>query len=209
MWLAKIIGRGIGYVGADRMNRWKISFFVLAGLVAAAFAAVIVLIGSSSDSAPLPEMEASNPADHVLTVRATKEDFEGIANTFIRKAVKGEPLPVTMKVEDDVVLFSEMTVFSYTLPVIMHFDPIVREDGNLILKQSSMEIGQLNIPPETVLKVLRDSVKLPPWMIVRPKEEELFIDLSEIPLSGNLQVKAKTFNLAEDEIILEIIIPKE
>jgi len=191
------------------MNRWKISFFVLAGLVAAAFAAVIVLIGSSAESVPLPEMKVSNPSDHILTVRATKEDFEGIANTFIQKAVKGEPLPVTMKVEDDVVLFSEMTVFSYTLPVIMHFDPVVREDGNLILKQSSMEIGQLNIPPETVLKVLRDSVKLPPWMIVRPKEEELFIDLSEIPLSGDLQVKAKTFNLADDEIILEIIIPKE
>ena len=191
------------------MNRWKISFFVLAGLIAAAFAAVIVLIGSSAESVPLPEMKVSNQEDHILTVRATKEDFEGIANTFIQKAVKGEPLPVTMKVEDDVVLFSEMTVFSYTLPVIMHFDPIVREDGNLILKQSSMEIGQLNIPPETVLKVLRDSVKLPPWMIVRPKEEELFIDLSAIPLSGNLQVKAKTFNLADDEIILEIIIPKE
>lgn len=191
------------------MNGWKVSFFVLAGLVAAAFAAVIILIGSSAESVPLPEMEVSDSSDHILTVRATKEDFEGIANTFIRKAVNGEALPVTMKVEDDVVLFSEMTVFSFTLPVIMHFDPIVREDGNLILKQSSMEIGQLNIPPETVLKLLRDSVKLPPWMIVRPKEEELFIDLSAIPLSGDLQVKAKTFNLADDDIILEIIIPKE
>ena len=49
-------------------------------------------------------MEVSDASDNVLTVRATKEDFEGIANTYIRKAVKGEPLPVTMKVEDDVVL---------------------------------------------------------------------------------------------------------
>ena len=46
-------------------------------------------------------------------------------------------------------------------------------------------------------------------MIVRPKEEELFIDLSELPVSGNLQVKAKTLILEEDEIIFEIIIPKE
>ena len=47
-------------------------------------------------------MEVLNPTDHILTVRATKEDFEGIANTYIRKAMKGEPLPVTMEVEDDV-----------------------------------------------------------------------------------------------------------
>jgi len=191
------------------MNRWKISFFALAGLVAAAFAALIVLLGVSSESAPLPKMEVPDRTDHVLTLTATKENLEGIANTYIQKAVKGEPLPVTMEIGDDVVLTSEMTVFSFTLPVLMHFDPIVQQDGNLILKQSSMEIGDLNIQPAVVLKILRDSVKLPAWMIVRPAEEELFINLSKIPVSGNLQVKAKKFNLADDEIILEIYIPKE
>lgn len=188
---------------------WKISFFVLAGLVAAAVAALIVLLGVSSESAPLPKMEEPDRTDHVLTLTATKEDLEGIANTYIQKAVNGEPLPVTMEIGDDVVLISELNIFSFTLPVLMHFDPIVQQDGNLILKQSAMEIGQLNIQPAVVLKILRDSVKLPEWMIVRPSEEELFINLSEIPLSGNLQVKAKTFNLADDEINFEIYIPKE
>jgi uncharacterized protein YpmS len=209
MRLAKIIGRGIGYVGADRMNLWKTGFFLLAGLVAAAIAAVIFLISSSPESLPLPDMEVSDGSDNVLTVSVTKENLESIANTYIRKATKGGPLPLTIEVGDDVALFSEMTVFSLTFPVIMHFDPVVRKDGNLILKQSSMEIGLLNIQPSTVLKILKDSVKLPPWMIVRPKEEELFIDLSEISVSGNLKVRAKTFNLADDEIILEIIIPKK
>ncbi|MCG7334514.1 YpmS family protein [Sporosarcina sp. ACRSM] len=191
------------------MNRWKIGFFLLAGLIVAVVAYIIFLIGSPGDSEPLPEVKIEDTSDHVLTVKVAKEDFEGIANTYIGKAVKGEPLPVTMVVRDDVVLLSEMMVFSLKLPVIMHFDPLVREDGNLILKLSSMEIGQLKIQPSTVLTILRDSVKLPPWMIVRPKEEEVFIDLTKLPLSGNLKVRAKTFNLAEDEIILEIIIPKE
>lgn len=191
------------------MNFWKLSFFILAGVVAATLATVIFLIGSPGDSEPIPRLAMVDEADNTLTVSVTKEDFEGITNTYIQKAMKGEPLPVKMEVGEDVILFSEMTVFSFTLPVRMHFDPTVLEDGNLILKQSSMEIGQLNIPPATVLKILRDSVKLPEWMIVRPKEQELFIDLRKIPVSGDLQVKAKTFNLAEDEIILEIIIPKE
>lgn len=209
MRLAKIIGRGIGYVGADRMNRWKIGFFLLAGLVAAALSAIIFFISSTPESVPLPEMEVVDASDNVLTVSATKENFESIANTYVRKMTKGGPLPLTIKVDGDVALFSELTVFSFTYPVIMHFDPVVREDGNLILKQSSMEIGVLNIQPSTVLKILKDSLKLPPWLIVRPKEEELFIDLSEISVSGNLKMRAKTFNLADDEIILEIIIPKE
>ncbi|KXH81786.1 YpmS family protein [Sporosarcina sp. HYO08] len=191
------------------MNRWKIGFFTLAGLVAAAIVFLVVLVGATGDSPPIPKGKETRPQDHILTVKTTKEDFEGIANTYIRKAIKDEPLPVIMRVREDVILLSEMTVFSYTLPVIMHFDPIVQEDGNLILKQSSLEIGQLNIPPSTVLKILKESVNLPPWMVVRPKEEEVFIDLSAISVSGNLQVKMKTFNLEKDEIILEIIIPEE
>ena len=191
------------------MNGWKIGFFLLAGIVASAIAAVIFLISSSPESVPLPEMEVVDASDNILTVSATKKNFESIANSYVRKVTKGGPLPLTIKVDDDVALFSELTVFSFTYPVIMHFDPVVREDGNLILKQSSMEIGVLNIQPLTVLKILKDSLKLPPWLIVRPKEEELFIDLSKISVSGNLKVRAKTFNLADDEIILEIIIPNE
>ena len=191
------------------MNRWKISFFILAGLLVAAVATVVFLVSTPGESDPLPDVKEASGSEHVLMVKATKQDLEGIANTFIRKAVKGEPLPLVMKVEQDVILTSEMTVFSKTLPVIMHFDPIVREDGNLILKFSTMEIGYLTMAPSLILKVLRDSIKLPPWMVVRPKEEEVFIDLSKIPVSGNLKIKAKTFNLAEDEIILEIVIPKE
>lgn len=191
------------------MNRWKISFFLLAGIVAAAIVYLFILIGTTADSDPIPPAKEQTKASHTLTVSATKEDFEGIANTFLRRAMKNEPLPVTIEVKDDIMLISELTVFSYTLPVTMHFNPNVLEDGNILLKQSSLELGQLNLPPSTVLKVLRDSVKLPEWMLVRPKEEEIFIDLSDLQISGDIQVKAKEFNLAEDEILLEIIIPED
>ena len=191
------------------MNRWKIGFFVLAGIVAAALAYIIILFGTNADSDPIPKAEETVLSANHLTVKATKKDFEGIANTYIRKEMNKEPLPVTLKVAEDITLTSELTVFSYTLPVVMHFDPIVRDDGNLTLKQSTVEIGKLNLPPATILKVLKDSVKLPPWMIVRPQEEEVFIDLNALPISGDLQVKAKEFNLDKDEIILEITIPQE
>lgn len=191
------------------MNRWKIGFFALAGLVAAALAYIIILFGIHAESDPVPKSGEPILAANHLTVKATKEDFEGIANTYIQKAMNKEPLPVRLEVAEDITLSSELTVFSYTVPVIMHFDPVVLDDGNLMLKQSTVEIGNLNLPPATILKVLKDSIELPPWMIVRPKEEEVFIDLNALPISGDIQVKAKEFNLDKDEIILEITIPQE
>lgn len=202
--------RRIKQVGDDCLNRWKAAFLTLSGVVVAGVAGIIFLVGSTGSSQPLPSATVLEEGDaNTLTVRTTKKDFEGIANTYIRDAVKGEQFPVEMKVEEDVILSSELTVFSFKLPVVMHFDPIVQEDGNLILKQSSMELGQLNIPPSAVLKILRDSVKLPSFMIVRPKEEEIFIDLSKVPVAKNVSVRAKSFNLDEDEILLEVSILKK
>lgn len=191
------------------MNVWKISFLLLAGIILAAIVYLFILIGFTTASDPIPEAKEITGAHNSLTVSATKEDFEGIANTFLHKAMNEEPLPVTMTVGDDIVLSSELIVFSNKIEVKMHFNPIVQEDGNLMLKQSSLEIGKLNLPPSAVLKVLKDSVNLPEWMVVRPKEEEIFINLSDLPISGDLKVKAKQFNLEKDEILLEILIPIE
>lgn len=190
------------------MNLWKIAFFVLAGLIAAGIIALVIFLESPGDSEPLP-LNQYTPKGSVLTVKATRSDLEALANNYIRKAVKGEPLPVTMEVKDDVMLHSELTAFGITFPLKMHFDPAVLSDGNLMLKQTSMEIGQLDLPPSTVLKVLRDSVKLPPWMIVRPKEEEIFIQLSDLDIAGNLQVRAKLIDLTNDNIELEVTIPND
>lgn len=191
------------------MNRWKIAFFTLAGLVITVVIALILAVSGTTSSPPLPKHEPNGKEVYALALNTTKENFEGIANTYIQKAMKGKPLPIELAMEDDVVLTSELTIFSYTLPFEMHFDPIVQEDGNLILKQSSMELGDLNIPPSTVLKLLKSSVELPDWMIVRPKEEEIFIDLRDLPVSGDIQVKAKTVNLASNEIQLEVLVPKQ
>ncbi|WOV88981.1 YpmS family protein [Sporosarcina oncorhynchi] len=191
------------------MNRWKIAFLGLVGLIIAGIVALVIFIESPGDSDPLPITERYSGNGSVLSVKASRDDLEGLANTYIGKAMKGEQLPVMMRIEDDVILHSELIAFSFKVPINMHFDPVVLADGNLLLKQTSMEIGPLDIPPETVLKLLRDSIKLPEWMVVRPKEEEIFINLAELPVSGNLHVRAKTLNLAEDDIVFEVTIPHE
>ena len=173
------------------MNIWKIAFFLLVGLLASGIIAIMIFLESPEDSDPLPPLNQYNPKGSVLSVKATRNDLEALANNYIQKAMKGEKLPVIMEIKNDVRLHSELTAFGITFPLMMHFDPVVLEDGNLMLKQTSMEIAELELPPSTVLSVLRDSVKLPPWMIVRPKEEEIFIHLSELDIAGNLQVRAK------------------
>ena len=120
--------------------------------------------------------------------------------------MKDQPIPLALSVNDDVSLSTELTIFSVTLPILMKFEPLVQEDGNLLLEQKSVEVGMLDIPPESALKLLRDSVELPDFMEVMPAEEEVLLKLTEIPLDDGISVRAASFNLQEDDIRLLVTI---
>jgi uncharacterized protein YpmS len=165
-------------------------------------------ISTPSDSSE-EQFETTNYTGNVLTVNSTKEDFEGIANTFMKKAMGGKTLPLNLELKEQVILTSELIFFRSIVPVKMYFEPFVEENGDIRLVQSSLEIGKIKLPPETVLKVLKDSIQLPDWMIVKPSDKEVLIQLASIPMSSGVHVRAKELNLAEDIIILEIVIPEE
>ncbi|WP_313890805.1 YpmS family protein [Psychrobacillus sp.] len=188
------------------MNKWKIAFFLLVFALIGSAVGLFYLISTPTDTTYI-EPKTVQQTGNILTVNTTKEDFEGIANTFMAKAMEGKPLPLKLSLEDQVILSTELTIFSYTLPVKMFFEPFVDEDGNIRLEQSSLEIGRIKIPPETVLEVLKDSIELPEWMIVNPAKKEVLIQLASIPMSSGVYVRAKELNLGEDIITLEIIIP--
>lgn len=189
------------------MNRWKVAFFLLIAILLTSIIALAYWIGNPAEDPPIPVAEKTPRDSNVLTVTASKQDLEGIANTYISKAIEGEPLPVELLVEDQIVLISQLTVFGIELPVVMEFDPFVEDDGNLRLEQSTVEVGNLEIPPSTVLSLMQDTVKMPEWMIIRPSSEEVYIDLSKLPVTSDVKVKAKEINLEKDQIIMEIIIP--
>jgi len=190
------------------MNHWKVAFFILIALLLTSIIAFVLWISSPSEKTVIPEPLASSEGN-VLTLKTTKEDFEGIANTYINDALQTKPVPVVMSVEDQILLTTELTIFSIKLPVVMKFDPFVEPDGNLRLVQTGVEVGKLGMEPEVVLKLMKDSISLPKWMIVRPEEEDVYIDLSRIPMKSDVEVRAKEFNLIEDEIILEILVPNQ
>ncbi len=191
------------------MNKWKIAFLLLFTLVIVAVVSFFYLITRPIDTTPNPTVKQLPNGSH-LEVQTTKKDFENMANRLIESSMKTSKIPVTMEVDQDVTLNSTLTVFEMELPITMTFEPSL-EEGNLLLKQKTVEVGMLDIPPNTALKLLKDSVDLPSWMVIQPKEEQIYFNLTDIdiPLGENLigHVQAKEFNLDKNRIILDVIIP--
>ncbi|TAA72323.1 YpmS family protein [Planococcus salinarum] len=189
------------------MKLWRSAFIVLLAVNILFLIAFVFYVTIPAEDHISYEAEESAVAEgNTVTVRTSKADFEGIANTYIQDAMKDQPMPLTLSVNDDVSLSTELKVFSMTLPILLSFEPYVQEDGNLLLEQKSVNVGMLDIPPESALKLLRDSVTLPEFMEVNPGAEEILLRLSDIPLDDGISVRAESFNLEEDDIRLRVTI---
>ena len=192
------------------MNKWKVAFFAIIGLFIMLIIGFVVWATSPTEEVPIPTPNHNvAKTDSILLVETTAEDFEKLAMSYLEDSLNKSALPVDLVIDEHVVLESELTVFGVTVPFSMEFDPMVNDDGNIRMKQTSMNVGKLNIPPITVLKLLSDSVEFPSWVIVRPNEEEIFVDLSRLRLYSGSKVRAKEIDLENDRILLEIIVPNK
>ncbi|MGE7693985.1 YpmS family protein [Lysinibacillus sp. NPDC094177] len=189
------------------MNKWKFAFFAFAGTVLFAILLVVYLATRPVDGVNLAESSKgeSEVKGNVLVVQTTKKELESISKKYLKDA--GTPLPLDFTIGDDIQLRSTLKVFYTEIQISMNFDPIVDEKGNIILKQTGMNVGLLNIPPETTMKIMRDTVNFPSWITVNPNKAEIYIDLSRINIASGSHIKAKELDLPNDKILLEIIVP--
>lgn len=185
------------------MNKWKVAFFTLAGSILLAVVYLFYLATAPTDEVSRPVSEKAE--GNVLLVQTTADEFEAIAKQYLADEIDKTPLPVEIEINEKIQLFSTLTVFGVDVPISMDFDPIV-EDGNIVLKQTEVNVGKVNIPPKNVLKLMRDSIKFPSWITVIPNDEEIYVDLSRINIASGSRVRAKEIDLANDKILLEVIV---
>ncbi|MFC5542663.1 YpmS family protein [Ureibacillus suwonensis] len=192
------------------MNVWKVAFFTLSGAIVLLLALLIYWATSPvKTSVPSAEEPEAKETDSVLYVETTADDFEKLAIKYIKRELKNSALPVEIEVNDSIQISSEIVAFGYNVPVLMKFNPVVNEHGNIHLVQSEVNVGSLNLPPSMVLKLLDQAVQFPEWMVIRPDAKEIFVDLSNLTLSSGAKVKAKEIDLKNNQIQLEIVIPNQ
>ena len=190
------------------MNKWKIAFFVLLFILILVGGIIYWKVFAVSASAPIEETPLNMEEKRTLQVQTTREDFEAIANTYMQRAIpKDTPIDVDLRVENEIILSGEVPFFTSLIPVSLYFDPVPTEEGNLMLNQTKLEVGRLNVSPRAVLKVIRDTESLPKWMEVQPKEERIFIHLDRIPFANGIEVRVNNIDLPNDHIQLDVAVP--
>jgi uncharacterized protein YpmS len=191
-------------------NKWKIGFFILLGLMAAAILFIWILIASPVEETKLePGTNGSNQDDVAFNVSTNKRDLNRVINHYLEEEAKNSQMDYQVLLTNEVELYGTLPLFSQELELKLTFEPQALENGDLILNQRSISVGKLNLPVSTVLKFVRDSYDMPDAVEIQPKEERVYVSMQRLKLKSDIKVRVNEFDLKKNNIKFTLLVPAD
>ncbi|MBS4199432.1 YpmS family protein [Bacillus sp. FJAT-49732] len=188
-------------------NIWKLLFMTLLSLNILFLLGIGILIFLAVDQEPVPEKKVSTSNMSEFLIRTEKQDLNKLINHYIEKEGLDGPIHYSVLLTDEVELYGEVQVFSQSMYLKMTFEPVALDNGDLILKQKSLSLGDVKLPVSYILKFIRDAYKLPNWVIIQPNDKQIYVSLQQMKLKSGIQVRAEEFNLVDNKISMKMFVP--
>ncbi len=190
------------------LKPWRKRFFILLIINI-----VIILVITSLIFWPVEDKSTKrNAADLEQTssdfiVRTSKQNLNSLINAYIKQFTSGTEHQYRIDLDEDVHLIGELPVFSTTVPLSVHFEPLVVENGDIVLQVRSISLGLLELPNKKIMEYLGKYLPMPEWVTVNPKEEEIYIAVTEMDIKSNFRVAIQTIDLEANNLALKLSVP--
>jgi uncharacterized protein YpmS len=193
----------------DEAKKWKKRFTILLSVNIVVFAVLSVYLYY-----PIPKTELEIASNQYKTknssefvVRTTKQNVNNLANAYIDKLLANSDQHYSINLDEDVALYGELPFFSSTVPLLIHFDPIVQKNGDLVLKQKSIAVGSLRLPNKKIMGYVKKYLPVPNWVVIMPDKEEVYVKVTKMDIKSNFEVGVEQFNVEENMIAFRIRVP--
>jgi uncharacterized protein YpmS len=186
-------------------NKWKAAFFTLLLLLLVIPAAVIFLLFTDPGGGHLDQsLLDSDIRDNqkLLSIHTEKEQVEDLLNQELRK--KAPNINVYVNLRNEAVLNGSFVAFNQELPYQITFEPEVMDNGDLLLKETDIEVGRFPLPGDEVFTLLKKTINFPDWVDVYPADESILMRVTEMPTKPGYAVKAEEFDLKNNSIKLGV-----
>ena len=197
----------------DRNKRainWKKWFFFILAMNVAGILLFFSFIFGTVEEVEIPTKPIVAEEDSSeFIVRTTKENLNDLINAYIEELTANTRHKYWIDLDEDVHLIGELPVFSTTVPLSIHFEPFVSENGDIILKQRSISLGLLELPNKKIMEYLARYLPMPEWAIVNPDEEEVYIAVTQMDIRSNFQIAVDTIDLEANNLAFRIRVPFE
>lgn len=192
-------------------HTWKKRFIILSVING-----IVLLFLAIYLYSPIPKTELELASEEYKTenssqfvVRTTKQNLNNLVNAYLDKLLANTNHQYSINLDEDVQLFGELPFFSTTVPLLIHLEPIVQDNGDLVLKQKSISVGQLQLPNKKIMQYVSKYLPVPDWVIINPREEEIYVEVTGMEIRSNFKVEVEQFDLEANNIAFKINVPYE
>ena len=186
--------------------KWKTLFITLLAINIVVIFTVLILINlPAKDKEMKPAV--SQEEDIQFQVHTNREDLTRLINQYLDKEGLTGLMHYEVYLKDEVELYGKMPFFNREVEMKLTFEPIAQKNGDLILKQKSISIGQMNLPVSYVMNLINERYKMPDWVTINPNEENIYVSLQDMKLKSDVRVKANEFDLKNDDISFLLTVP--
>lgn len=192
------------------LNRWKVAFLVLVGVIIGSIAFVFVRVTQIREPnyTPVPEL-VEQDGTPVIAVQSNKKQVNALIDFYLSDFQEGSDITYKFYLENEAMLSGTFSVLGYPIEFNLYFDPYVMDNGNVQLKAKSLSIGTLGLPMKEILKFIQKDYKLPSWVEVDPDESTVLLRLDQFRMQNGLFIRAEKINLIDDDIRMNIYLPKD
>jgi len=193
-----------------KQNKWRRYFLYLFSLNVLIVGFILASLfwpqnkNDRPDQAELPDMKSSE-----FTIHTSKDNLNQLINAYIEELTKDNKYHYEVTLADDVQIEGEIPVFSAKVPLSIHLDPYVLEDGNLVLKQTSISLGGLKLPNRQVMKSMEWFFDVPNWVRFYPEYEEIHVRITDMDIKSNFYLQVEQFDLENNDLSFKIAFPYE
>ncbi len=189
---------------------WKVLFLGLVGVNGLFLILFLVFLLWPVSQSNIPEKEfIEDVSGAEFTVQSSKQNLNALVNGYVNKLLKDKDDKYFVEFDEDVHLLGSFEAFQTDIPFSIILQPAVQENGDLILRPTEMSLGLLQLPKRRILDYVKKNTPTPEWIEIDPKNELIYIAVTQMEVKSNFKVKVQQFDLKNDKISFRIKVPNE
>lgn len=189
---------------------WKQLFLGIVGLNGCfvLFFFIFLFWPLSDTDIPIKEFIEEEPGAE-FTITSSKQNLNELVNEYVDHFMNDKADKYTVKLDENVQLLGSIEAFQTDIPISITLEPSVQENGDLVLYASDMSLGLLALPEKKILEYVKKELKAPEWVEIDPKNQLIYIGVTQMEVKSNFKVKVQSFDLKNDHITFRIKVPNK
>ncbi|MDT1997375.1 hypothetical protein CKN82_09850 [Carnobacterium divergens] len=190
------------------INPWKWAFLILIAILLG-----IGIWGGTKIFVPVntvtEQKKVQKTEDVSFEVSTHKKEVNEIVAHGIDRFIEKGDIQYQLVFNEQAEVIGTFKLFNHDVHFYLYLDPFVMENGNVQLKATNLSIGKLNLPIGYVMNLISKQYNLPKWVQIDSKKQLIVLNLDEYKLENGLKIKAKKFDLKNDDIRFSVYLPLE